>query len=62
MRQEEILLTLLEQGEVAAISAYKHGSIERGFSFINLSPQINLGDPALANYYSKPVVHHKTGV
>ncbi|MGB7638897.1 MAG: extracellular solute-binding protein, partial [Nitrososphaeraceae archaeon] len=43
LRPEEILLTLLEQGEADAIPAYKHEAIERGFPFISLPPQINLG-------------------
>src|SRR5205085_1952861 len=38
LRPEEILLTLLEQGEADAIPAYKHEAIERGFPFISLPP------------------------
>ncbi|HET7390265.1 MAG TPA: extracellular solute-binding protein [Nitrososphaeraceae archaeon] len=53
LRPEEILLTLLEQGEADAIPAYKHEAIERGFPFISLPPQINLGNPAFANYYKQ---------
>jgi molybdate/tungstate transport system substrate-binding protein len=53
MRPEELLLTLLETGEADAIPAYKHEAIERGFSFISLPPQINLGDPAFASYYKQ---------
>jgi molybdate/tungstate transport system substrate-binding protein len=53
LRPEEILLTLLEQGEADAIPAYKHEAIERGFPFISLPPQINLGDTAFANYYKQ---------
>jgi len=53
LRPEEILLTLLEQGEADAIPAYKHEAIERGFPFISLPPQINLGDIAFANYYKQ---------
>ena len=33
--------------------AYKHEAIERGFPFISLPPQINLGDTAFANYYKQ---------
>ena len=36
-----------------AIPAYKHEAIERGFPFISLPPQINLGDTAFANYYKQ---------
>jgi molybdate/tungstate transport system substrate-binding protein len=53
LRPEEILLTLLEQGEADAIPAYKHEAIERGFPFISLPPQINLGNPAFTNYYKQ---------
>jgi molybdate/tungstate transport system substrate-binding protein len=53
LRPEEILLTLLEQGEADAIPAYKHEAIERGFPFISLPTQINLGDTAFENYYKQ---------
>ena len=53
LRPEEILFTLLETGEADAVPAYKHEAIERGFPFISLSPQINLGDPAFASYYKQ---------
>lgn len=53
LRPEEILFTLLETGEADAIPAYKHEAIERGFPFISLPPQINLGDPAFASYYKQ---------
>jgi molybdate/tungstate transport system substrate-binding protein len=53
VRPEEILPTLLETGEADAIPAYKHEAIERGFPFINLPRQINLGDPAFASYYKQ---------
>jgi molybdate/tungstate transport system substrate-binding protein len=53
LRPEELLLTLLETGEADAIPAYKHEAIERGFPFISLPPQINLGDPAFASYYKQ---------
>jgi len=43
----------LETGEADAIPAYKHEAIERGFLFISLPPQINLGDPAFASHYNQ---------
>jgi molybdate/tungstate transport system substrate-binding protein len=61
LRPEEVLLTLLEQGEADAIPAYKHEAIERGFPFISLPPQINLGDPAFANYYKQASCTQKDG-
>lgn len=53
VRPEELLLTLLETGEADAIPAYKHEAVERGFPFISLPPQINLGDPTFASYYKQ---------
>ena len=53
LRPEEILLTSLEQGEADAIPAYKHEAVERGFPFISLPPQINLGNPDFTNYYKQ---------
>jgi len=53
VRPEELLLTLLETGEADAIPAYKHEAVERGFPFISLPPQVNLGDPAFASYYKQ---------
>jgi molybdate/tungstate transport system substrate-binding protein len=53
LRPEELLLTLLETGEADAIPAYKHEAIERGFPFISLPAQINLGDPTFASYYKQ---------
>jgi hypothetical protein len=37
LRPEEILLTLLEQGETDAIQVYKHDAIERGFILSDFS-------------------------
>jgi hypothetical protein len=53
LRPEEILLTLLEQGEADAIPAYKHEAIERGFHFIRLLKEVNLGDAAFENHYKQ---------
>ena len=61
VRPEEILPTLLETGEADAIPAYKHEAIERGFPFISLPPQINLGDPALATYYKQASCTQQNG-
>ncbi|MFZ0512575.1 MAG: substrate-binding domain-containing protein [Candidatus Nitrosopolaris sp.] len=43
----------METGEADAIQAYKHEAIERGFPFMSLPSQINLGDPAFASYYKQ---------
>ncbi|PWU80350.1 MAG: molybdenum ABC transporter substrate-binding protein [Candidatus Nitrosopolaris wilkensis] len=61
LRPEEILFTLLETGEADAIPAYKHEAIERGFPFLSLPPQINLGDPASASYYKQASCTQQNG-
>jgi hypothetical protein len=58
---EEILLTLLEQGETDAIQAYKHEAIKRGFHFISLPKEVNLGDAASENYYKQASCTQQNG-
>jgi molybdate/tungstate transport system substrate-binding protein len=48
---EEILKTILEQGQLDAVAAYKHEAIARGLPYITLPPQINLADPAFRDFY-----------
>lgn len=48
---EEILKTILEQGQLDAVAAYKHEVIARGLPYITLPPEINLADPAFSNFY-----------
>jgi len=50
---EEILKTILEQGQLDAVASYKHEAIARGFPYITLPDQINLGDPAFTDFYRK---------
>ena len=50
---EETLNTILESGQVDAISAYKHEAISRELPYITLPAQINLGDSDYSNYYKK---------
>ena len=50
---EEILKTILEQGQLDAVASYKHEAIARGLSYISLPAQINLGDPTFADFYRK---------
>ena len=50
---EEILKTILEQGQLDAVAAYKHEAVARGLPYITLPPQINLADPTLADIYKK---------
>jgi molybdate/tungstate transport system substrate-binding protein len=48
---EETLKTILEQGQLDAVAAYKHEAIARGLPYITLPPEINLADPAFSNFY-----------
>jgi molybdate/tungstate transport system substrate-binding protein len=48
---EEILKTILEQGQLDAIAAYKHEAVARGLPYITLPPQINLADPKYIDFY-----------
>jgi molybdate/tungstate transport system substrate-binding protein len=49
---EETLKTILEQGQLDAVAAYKHEAIARGLPYITLPPEINLADPIFSNFYS----------
>jgi molybdate/tungstate transport system substrate-binding protein len=48
---EEILKTILEQGQLDAVAAYKHEAVARGLPYITLPRQINLADPTLTDFY-----------
>src|SRR5918992_3784398 len=48
---EEILKTILEQGQLDAVAAYKHEAVARVLPYITLPPQINLADPTFVDYY-----------
>jgi len=48
---EETLKTILEQGQLDAVAAYKHEAVARGLPYITLPPEINLADPALSNLH-----------
>jgi molybdate/tungstate transport system substrate-binding protein len=48
---EEILKTILEQGQLDAVAAYKHEAVARGLPYITLPPQINLADPKFIDFY-----------
>jgi molybdate/tungstate transport system substrate-binding protein len=50
---EEILKTILEQGQLDAVAAYKHEAVARGLPYITLPPQINLADPTFIDFYKK---------
>jgi molybdate/tungstate transport system substrate-binding protein len=50
---EEILKTILEQGQLDAVAAYKHEAVARGLPYITLPPQINLADSTFADFYKK---------
>jgi molybdate/tungstate transport system substrate-binding protein len=48
---EETLKTVLETGQLDAITAYKHEAISRGLPYITLPNEINLGDPTYSDFY-----------
>ena len=48
---EETLKTILEQGQLDAVAAYKHEAVARGLPRITLPQEINLGDPTFSNLY-----------
>jgi molybdate/tungstate transport system substrate-binding protein len=48
---EEILKTILEQGQLDAVAAYKHEAVARELPYITLPPEINLADPTFSNFY-----------
>src|SRR5215210_6177962 len=50
---EEILKTILEQGQLDAVAAYKHEAIARGLPYITLPSEINLADPAFSDFYKR---------
>jgi molybdate/tungstate transport system substrate-binding protein len=50
---EEVLSSLLESGQIDAISAYKHEAIARGLPFITLVPQISLSNPKYSEFYNQ---------
>ena len=50
---EETLKTILEQGQLDAVAAYKHEAVARGIPYITLPTEINLADPKFSNFYKK---------
>lgn len=49
---EEILKTILEQGQLDAVAAYKHEAVARGLPHITLPAEINLADPMFSSFYN----------
>jgi molybdate/tungstate transport system substrate-binding protein len=58
---EEILKTILEQGQLDAVAAYKHEAIARGLPYITLPPEINLGNPMFSDFYRRAFYTLGTG-
>jgi molybdate/tungstate transport system substrate-binding protein len=48
---EETLKTILEQGQLDAVAAYKHEAVARGLPYITLPSEINLADPTFSDFY-----------
>lgn len=58
---EEILKTVLEQGQVDAVAAYKHEAVARGLPYITLPSEINLADSTYTNFYKEAFYTLGTG-
>jgi molybdate/tungstate transport system substrate-binding protein len=48
---EETLKTILEQGQLDAVAAYKHEAVARGLPYITLPSEINLADPTFSSLH-----------
>ena len=59
--RETQLMTRLEIGDIDAAETYANEAIERDFSFIELPPEVNLGDPSLENVYGEVSFRANTG-
>jgi len=55
------LIALLESGIIDYAFEYKSVAIQHRLRFIELPPELNLGDPRYANFYSRVVVHILVG-
>jgi molybdate/tungstate transport system substrate-binding protein len=53
---EEILKTILEQGQLDAVAAYKHEAVARGLPYITLPSEISLADPMFADFYRRALL------
>jgi molybdate/tungstate transport system substrate-binding protein len=58
---EEILKTILEQGQVDAVAAYKHEAVARGLPYITLPFEINLADSTYTDFYREAFYTLGTG-
>ncbi|NPA70417.1 MAG: tungstate ABC transporter substrate-binding protein WtpA [Crenarchaeota archaeon] len=57
IRPKEVdLVSLLESGEIDYAFEYKSVAIQHHLLYITLPPQLNLGDPDYAKYYSRVIV------
>ncbi len=55
------LLALLESHDIDYAFLYRSEAVEQNLSYIELPPQINLGNPSMDKYYSRAVVHILSG-
>lgn len=55
------LLALLESHDIDYAFLYRSEAVEQNLSYIELPPQINLGNPLMDSYYSRAVVHILSG-
>src|SRR6476660_2361992 len=50
---EEVLMSILDTGQIDAIAAYKHEAVSKGLPYITLPLKINLGDSNNSNFYNQ---------
>ena len=55
------LISLLESGQIDYAFEYKSVAVQHNLSYIELPPQLNLGDPSQAGFYAKSIVYVMAG-
>ncbi len=55
------LISLLESGELDYAFEYRSVAVQHGLQYIELPPQVNLGDPSFSGVYGRVTVHILTG-
>ena len=56
------LISLLEAGVIDYAFEYRSVAVQHGLKFIELPPQLNLGDPKYKDFYSKVIVYILYGI
>lgn len=58
---ETSLISALQLGQIDYLAIYRSDALQHHFQYINLPPQINMGNPAYAGLYAKAVAQTKNG-